>query len=96
MNNILIIIDEESDEFEKINDIHDKIIDKYDNLTIKYYITQITHFYVLKPTENKIIFPFTIDEKEQCKEFLKQCKEEGCNMDKIKIELRLQQDKTNI
>jgi hypothetical protein len=96
MNNILIIIDEESDEFEKINDIHDKIIDKYDNLTIKYYLTQRTDFYVLKKSENKIIFPFTIDEKEQCKEFLKQCKEEGCNMDKIKIELRIKQDEALI
>jgi hypothetical protein len=96
MNNILIIIDEESDERDKIIDIHDKITDKYDNLTTNYYMIQLTHFTVLKKSERNIIFKFSIDEKEQCKEFLKQCKEEGCNMDKIKIELRLQQDKANI
>jgi hypothetical protein len=81
---------------DKIIDIHDKIIDKYDNLTTQYYITQRNIFDIFKQTEYKIIFPFTIEEKEQCKEFLKQCKEKGCNMDKIEIELRIKQDKTNI
>jgi hypothetical protein len=50
---------------------------------------QLTHFTVLKKSERNIIFKFSIDEKEQCKEA-------GCNMDNIKIELRIQQDKTNI
>jgi bisphosphoglycerate-independent phosphoglycerate mutase (AlkP superfamily) len=93
MNNILIIIDEESDERDKIIDIHDKIINIHDNLTLQYYMIQRTQFTIIKPSESKILFQFTIDEKEQCKEFLKQCNEEGCNMDNIKIELRIQ---TNI
>jgi predicted lactoylglutathione lyase len=63
---------------------------------VNYYTIQLTHFTVLKKSERNIIFKFSIDEKEQCKEFLKQRKEAGCNMDKIKIELRIQQDKTNI
>jgi hypothetical protein len=90
MNNILVIIDESSDEMNKIIDIHDKITNKYDNLTMKYYMIQLTHFTIVKKSERNIIFKFNIEEKEQCKEFLKQCKEAGCNMDKIKIELRIE------
>jgi predicted lactoylglutathione lyase len=74
----------------------DKIIDIHDNLTSKNYMTQLTQFTDKTKSESNILFQFSIDEKEQCREFLKQCKEAGCNMDKIKIELRIKQEKTNI
>jgi hypothetical protein len=42
------------------------------------------------------VFIFTVENKEKSRDFLKRCKENNCNMDKIKIELRIQQDQTNI
>jgi hypothetical protein len=97
MNNILIIVDEKSDEIGKIIDIHDKIIDKYDNLTSQYYMIQYLHSSIETkwPVKN-IIFIFNIDEKEQCREFLKQCKENNCHMGNIKIELQIQHDASQI
>jgi hypothetical protein len=42
------------------------------------------------------VFIFTIENKEKCRDFLKKCEENNCKMDKIKIELRIQQQRTNI
>jgi hypothetical protein len=64
MNIILVIIDAESEDEEKMEEI-------YDNIASKCSIYQILHFYVFKKSEENIIFKFPIDQKEKCREFLK-------------------------
>jgi hypothetical protein len=91
MNKIYIIINKESEDAELMMEI----IKDINNYEIYYESSQIPNA-DQDEINHYICFAFNIDDKDECKEFLRLCKENKCEMEYINIQLRIKHEASKI